>query len=130
MGIKNFRGVFCKDELPKQIKKDECGVVNMDNSDGDGTHWVCYINKPKNKRVYYFDSFGISPPNEIKKYLFTSGKEIVYSDNDLQNIKSDACGWYCVDFIRELEKNNLSYYDFINHFPLPNKPSFKNEIVI
>ena len=28
--------------LPNNKKKIECGVVNLDNDDGSGTHWVCY----------------------------------------------------------------------------------------
>ena len=32
--IKNMRGVFVRDELPKRPKKVECGILNLDNSQG------------------------------------------------------------------------------------------------
>ena len=43
LGIKNFRGIYSRDGLPKKIKK-ECGIINMDDITGPGTHWVCYRN--------------------------------------------------------------------------------------
>ena len=41
--IKNFRGVFMRDTLPKQISnKIECGIINLNVSNNIGTHWACY----------------------------------------------------------------------------------------
>ena len=44
LGIKYFRGVFSKDVLPTQIKNKECGIINLDNHNRPGTHWVAYRN--------------------------------------------------------------------------------------
>lgn len=65
---KNFRGCFMRDELvsikPNQI---ESGVLNLDTSDNQGTHWTCWI---KNKNlILYFDSFGLLPPPEMMDFL-------------------------------------------------------------
>ena len=38
--IKNLRGVFVRDELPKIPKKVEWGILNLDNSQWNGTHWT------------------------------------------------------------------------------------------
>ena len=54
--ISNFQGIFMRDKLPKKIRKIENGIVNLDNDDGDGTHWTAYIKKGKN--IIYFDSYG------------------------------------------------------------------------
>ena len=43
LGIKHFRGIYSRDGLPNKIKK-ECGIINLDNITGPGTHWVCYRN--------------------------------------------------------------------------------------
>ena len=40
--IKNFRGVFVRDELPKKPRKKECGIVNTGDSSTDGFYWVCW----------------------------------------------------------------------------------------
>jgi len=40
--LPNFRGVFMRDSLPAEVHDKECGVVNLDSNNGDGTHWVAY----------------------------------------------------------------------------------------
>ena len=49
------------------LKKNECGISNLNSSSGDGTHWVMLFKKGKDK--FYFDSYGVQPPNEIIAYL-------------------------------------------------------------
>ena len=39
--IKNFNGVFSRDNIKGTIKKTECGIINLDDRIGSGTHWVC-----------------------------------------------------------------------------------------
>src|SRR6218665_871774 len=43
LNINNFKGVFLRDELSKRPRANECGILNLDNSSGSGTHWVCWI---------------------------------------------------------------------------------------
>ena len=31
-----------RNRLPKMPYKKECGIINMDNDSGPGTHWVAY----------------------------------------------------------------------------------------
>ena len=57
--IKNFKGVFSRDNLLKTIKKPECGIINLDDIIGPGTHWVCYY------KNYYFDPFGMLLPQKL-----------------------------------------------------------------
>ena len=61
--IKNFNGVFSRDNLKGTIKKPECGIINVDDKIGSGTHWVCYYNN------YYFDPFGMPLPVEVVRYI-------------------------------------------------------------
>jgi hypothetical protein len=61
--IPQFRGVFCRDELPHKVNVNECGVINLDDSRGMGTHWCCWFKRDRDK--YYFDSYGLQPPNEL-----------------------------------------------------------------
>ena len=65
--IKNFRGVFMRDTLPNVSEEVEVGIVNLDSSNNSGSHWVRY--SKKGDKNYYFDSFGLDPPEEIMKYL-------------------------------------------------------------
>ena len=57
MHIPFFRGVFMRNNLPiSGIRRNENGIVNLDNFEGSGTHWVAYAKR--GDRVAYFDSFG------------------------------------------------------------------------
>ena len=35
-----FRGFFLGEALPTKTKLNECGILNLASSSGDGTHWV------------------------------------------------------------------------------------------
>ena len=64
-----FRGVFLRDTLPKKAKLNECGILNLGSSSGDGTHCVMLFQKGKDK--FYFDSYGVQPPSEQIEYLMS-----------------------------------------------------------
>lgn len=82
-------------ELPKRPFRNECGIVNLDRSDGAGTHWVAYYKK--GSQVEYFDSYGnLRPPCEIVNYL---GDNITYNYNKYQKNNSVICGHLCLDFL-------------------------------
>lgn len=86
-----------RDTLPKKVYVRECGIVNLDNNQGEGTHWVAYH---KNKKhVEYFDSFGnLQPPKELIKYL---GSNIHYNYKQQQNFNTYNCGHLCLKFLRQ-----------------------------
>ena len=77
MGIKYFRSIYSRDQLPEEIRKKECGIINLDSIEGQGTHWVCYRNIDK-QMVEYFDPFGLIMPHEILHYLSKSGKKVIF----------------------------------------------------
>ena len=52
--------MFLRDTLPAKTKLNECGILNLESSSGDGTHWVMWFKKGKDK--FYFDSYGVQPP--------------------------------------------------------------------
>ena len=44
--IPYFRGVYMRNALPKRGPlKRESAIVNLDNKEGPGTHWVAYKKK-------------------------------------------------------------------------------------
>ena len=65
--IPGFRGVFVRNNLPRKPGNVECGILNLDDASGKGTHWVAWSRAGKNK--FYFDSYGIQPPLELVEYL-------------------------------------------------------------
>lgn len=103
--IPNYVNCRMKNELTNKIKDKECGIVNFQNSNQNGSHWVCYFKKDDLK--IYFDSFGGFPPENVKKYL---GKNIICSNFQIQPNNSDKCGIYCLLVLLLLSKN----YDYID----------------
>ena len=82
------------------------GFVNIDNGSRSGTHWTCFI--VKDKKSYYFDSFGGHPVKLLLKQL---PKPIIYHNCKIQDINSRFCGSYCLYFFYLIEKMN--YYDTV-----------------
>src|ERR1043165_5854463 len=67
LNIPNFRGVYLRDTLPNKPRANECGILNLDDSSGAGSHWNFFSKNGKDK--LYFYSYGLFPPTELLKYL-------------------------------------------------------------
>ena len=99
MKIRNFRGVFARDRLPNAPNADECGIVNLDDSTGPGTHWVAYYKK-RGRTTVYFDSFGRAPPRELTTYLGPA----VHDTVGVQSQDEIVCGQYCLFFLHHMNE--------------------------
>ena len=117
LGINHLRGIYSRDRLPNKIKE-ECGIINLDDIKGPGTHWVCYRNI--DKVFEYFDPFGLIMPSEALKYFNTSGKHIIYSIDEIQNRNTVLCGYWCLYYLLERQKGK-SILDVIHN------PHFDND---
>jgi len=118
--IKNFanqyklplENILMRDEIKNHLKVGFY-VINLDTSDDEGTHWtVCYAHPLKS---YYFDSYGFVPPLELEQKI----KPYIYNDKDIQDWNSEACGWYCIAFIKFLcdkMDKDIAYKEFLKLF--------------
>ena len=104
LDIPNFRGVFMRDELPLRQRKNECGILNLDDSNGTsagngdvGTHWVSWWKCGNNK--CYFDSYGLQPPNELMSYLKSP---VYYNSERIQPDGEVFCGHLCLYVLKHL----------------------------
>ena len=75
----------------------ECGILNFDDTTGNGTHWVAWHRD--NDKNYYFDSYGIQPPNELKKI---SENPILYDTEQIQPKQEVFCGHLCLYVLKQL----------------------------
>lgn len=89
--------------LPSFAQENESGVVNLDDHDGPGTHWVAY--KKRGHQVDYFDSYGdLRPPRELITYLCSSpGTVIRYNVTQYQDADDWNCGHLALLFLAEEE---------------------------
>ena len=83
--------------------------VNIDNGSQGGTHWTGFI--VKDKKSYYFDSFGGQPDKFLLSQL---SKPIIYHNYKVQHIDSKLCGSYCLYFFYLIER--MDYYRAILTF--------------
>lgn len=125
---KNFNGVFMSNRLPSKINIGSY-VFNLDKYENNGTHWTCALNDPKTDCIYYFDSFGISPNQDIEHFLKSSGKSIKINTTPYQHVLSKACGYFCIYFIKMMNKNNGDIYKVLYELLDLNDP-LKNELTI
>ena len=88
-----------------EIFSNKC-FINIDNGSMGGTHWICFI--VRDKKSYYFSSFGIQPDKFLIGQLT---KPIIYHNYKIQGIKSRICGSYFLYFFNLIER--MIYYDAI-----------------
>ena len=99
--IKKLRGIFMRNELPRRPLNRESGILNLDGVSGRGTHWVCwYKNKPEGDN-FYFDSFGVQPPNELIEYF---SSQILYNTEKIQPDGEVVCGHLCLFVLCRLSR--------------------------
>lgn len=119
-GIKGFKGVFSRDEDIGGPALSESGVMNLAALDEPGTHWVAWVCRPK--FTVYFDSFGVPPPDTMKKYLSRHPGTHWRTDSEIQSLESVMCGYYCEDFIKSCwnARNILAVTKWLNEYkPFP-----------
>jgi hypothetical protein len=108
--IKNFKGVFMRDELKNQkVTQSECLVLNIDHSSNNGTHWTCLF--IKNGVTHYFDSYGFPPPLEVLEYC--KSKDRYYNTFKIQKDDEVICGHYCIYMLYQLS-NGCKFYDVLD----------------
>ena len=120
---------LCRFNMKEHIDRGETkiGIVfNTDTSKGEGEHWISlYMDLGKHNNdfpgIYYFDSYGYKPPDEIKKLIKKVQKqgrkyncEPYYFYNDYPYQKRSAqCGMYSIHFIKKMLED-LSFEEYLN----------------
>ena len=135
-----LNGVYSRNNLPKKIKKGAY-VINLDEYENTGTHWVALFVKPKyttesssSECTVYFDSFGVEHiPKEINKFINND----ITKSSSLEHIKSNIfriqaydsimCRYFCIEFINYMLKGK-TLLDYTNLFS-PNDFKKNNQII-
>jgi len=96
--IPYFRGIFMR-TLPREVRRNESGIVNLDNAEGPGIHWVAYTKR--GNRAIYFDSFGnLRSPKELVRYLENNMTHIEYNRTPYQRYDQSNCDQLCLQFLQ------------------------------
>ena len=109
---KNYVGTFSKNNVPK-LKNNQLTIVNLANSNDKGSHWIGM--KYIDKKLFYFDSYGIPYIPDVIKNQYSDDK-IITNIYRVQGDLSVACGKFCIMFIQSNIKNESDYIKFLLQF--------------
>ena len=107
LGIK-INEIYCRDEKIKII--DGCYIINLDTKRiMIGTHWTAFYKKNK---IFYFDSYGMPPPQELLLKFKLLHDKVYYNDIVYQKIGSNTCGYFSIYFLFCMV-NHVTPYQFL-----------------
>lgn len=116
---KMYLGCFAKDELKTMKPQSKFAIVNNANEEKSGTHWVCFYACKNQPHIYFFDSYGMPPAEDILHYMQKISKKtkksIQISTMEIQPLGTDACGWYCIYVLTHLA-SGWSMKDILDTF--------------
>jgi len=114
----NYIPCKMRDEIKsiKQLPNNSFFVLNLNTSKQSGSHFcACFIN---HKNLFYFDSYGCVHPNEITTLAKRLKLKIIGSTSVVQDLDSQACGYYCCSFIFSMKyisdiRDPLDKHDYL-----------------
>lgn len=113
--LKSFLGVYARDQLPLVFSYPACLIVNTDNADQSGEHWLAIYYNEK-KEADFFDSYGSHPISfGLDTYMNRTSSSWNWNSHQLQSMESRICGYYCVLFLM-YRARGLSLAHFIKRF--------------
>jgi hypothetical protein len=123
-----LEGVYFKDELPDKLKTNKTYIINLQDSEDEqgnensGTHWTLLQIQENNKekQPFYFDPYGVEPPEILKKRIKKDfNLYLPYNNKDIQSLMNNACGFYCLalaHFVNASQYRTNNFYNDIDEF--------------
>ena len=129
--LTNFKVIMNNEILKEKYKPNSLYVVNLEDDNEDGSHWVSIITK--NSKSCYFDSFGAPPSLQVEKFLHKSKSKYMFNNRIIQNLNSTNCGLFalgCCIYVFRHPNEDLyeSINDYVNLFS--NSNTKKNDKII
>lgn len=103
--LKSFLGSFPQDLAPRNVKKGQSFVLNLDHSHQKGSHWcgVYY-----NGKFNVYDSFGRSSARILPTFIKKVGYKYADSDRDQEQKKiENDCGQRSLAWLLFIQKYSL-----------------------
>ena len=92
---------FSKNNIPI-LMNNQSTIVNLAYSNDKGNHWIEM--KLVDKKLFYFDSYGIPYIPDIIKNQYSNFK-IITKIYRIQSNFSNECGKFCIMFVQSNIKN-------------------------
>ena len=108
-----IKNVLSRNQTVPHNHKQAIFIYNLEPSYMKGSHWLAtYV---KNNVINYFDSFGMPPFEEMVNHAKRKNLTLLHQDQQLQNLYSSVCGYYCIYFLYEMH-NGVDYFDLLKPF--------------
>lgn len=78
------------------------------------TKW-CLLYDVNPDATIWFDSMGAAPPTKVMRFVRSTGKPLQYNPNQLQQMGSIVCGYWC-EAIAKLLWNGYTLEQILNEF--------------
>ena len=109
----NFHRAFAYDEIPDLPEGEWSIIVNTASSSDPGEHWIALVFK--DGVTYFMDSYGRElnlreatfSPDFVNKMKSTVRGYVVNNRQLLQQLTSNACGYYAVYFVERLTVESM-----------------------
>lgn len=113
-----FIGTYPCDKIPELLnqKKPFCIIINIDEHDKKGSHWVA-VYFPQQEKAEYFCSYGGEPKNVYIEDILT--EEYRHSTRRVQQLFSAVCGQHCIYFLSKRAAGK-TYTDIMNTYQYAN----------
>lgn len=124
----SFLGVYPADSIPNINNHSNISIIfNLSKHTEPGTHYVAVLFK--NKKIYYFDSYGKKLTNKyIKLNLKKFNLPIFYHNRNIQAKTSIFCGFFALAYLKAIQKMKLSPSTFYIMFRNP--PNKQNDKIV
>jgi hypothetical protein len=124
----HLNGILMKDQLTTKNVKDGFYIMNLNNHNESGSHWTSLFKK--GKHYYYADSFGVPMPQTLIDNLKLKDDNVFFNNKQIQNIKSQRCGFYAIYFLHCIHRYGLKegLEKYVNSFNYEN--TNENEDII
>ena len=101
--------IYSVNELPK-ICTEGFYIINADDEDRGGTHWIAIYNQPNHKFCIYYDSFGMDADKRVIQFMKSSNKPVIGVSIQSQDENAKSCGYWCIYFLNFMRTKSLSKY--------------------
>ena len=108
-----IKNVLSRDQNVPHNHKLGLFIYNLEPSYMNGSHWIAtYV---KDRVINHFDSFGMSPFQELVDHAKRKNLTLLHQNQQLQNLYTTTCGYFCLYFLNEMHKNG-DYFDLLQVF--------------
>ena len=108
-----IKNVLSRDQKVPHDHKQTLFIYNLEPAYMNGSHWCATY--AKDNVINYFDSFGMPPFEEMLQHAKKENVTLLHQNQQIQNIFSATCGWFCVYFLNEMNKG-VDYFDLLQVF--------------